>query len=358
MRHTFIDLFSGIGGMRLGFASNGFECLFSSEINKYCRDTYVMNYGEIPVGDIANINPKSIPNHDVLTAGFPCQPFSICGKRKGFSDTRGTMFFHICNIISQKRPHIVLLENVKHILHHDKGKTIQIILESLKELGYNPSLSLENALNYGVPQNRERVIIVASKKDKFDFSLINHANSNKIIEDILEKENKSMEYLKKKDYTLIDNPVIQPKSNLIFAGYRNKSLRKKGVRLNTEHLSRVHKQPNRIYSIKGSHPTIPSQESSGRFFIHLPNINKVRKLTIRECYRLMGFPDIFKIHPSISEAYKQIGNSICVPMVNEIAKQIESQILGEYRKDAKSRKKSSFNTERMLQKKRRPQAST
>ena len=325
-KFTFIDLFSGIGGFRIGFEKAGFKCLMSSEINNYCKATYQNNFGETPLNDITKIPIDNIPNHDVLTAGFPCQPFSICGKKKGFEDTRGTLFFHICEIINAKKPKVVLLENVKHLIHHDSGNTLSVILNSLEELGYFVNFKLLNAKNFGVPQNRERIIIFATKENPFNFSQCNFT-ATKSLESFLETQNDDFEFLDKSEYTLIDNPIIQKESGLVFVGYRNKAIWKKGVRENTEHLSRVHRQPNRIYSISGTHPTIPSQESSGRFFIYLPDEDKVRKLTLRECYRIMGFPEDFKISEIKSEAYRQVGNSVCIPMVTELATQILNQNL-------------------------------
>lgn len=325
-KSTFIDLFSGIGGFRIGFEKAGFECLMSSEINNYCKATYQNNFGEMPLCDVTKIPLNEIPNHDVLTAGFPCQPFSICGKKRGFEDTRGTLFFHICEIINEKQPKVVLLENVKHLIHHDGGNTLTVILNSLEELGYHVNFKLLNAKNFGVPQNRERIIIFATRKKPFNFSKCNFAKT-KPLENFLDDDNDDFEFLNKDEYTLIENPVTQKESGLIFIGHRNKAIRKAGVRENTEHLSRVHKQPNRIYSVKGTHPTLPSQESSGRFFIYLPNKDAVRKLTIKECYRIMGFPENFRISESKSEAYKQIGNSVCIPMVTELATQILNQQL-------------------------------
>jgi DNA (cytosine-5)-methyltransferase 1 len=323
---TFIDLFSGIGGFRIGFEKAGFECLMSSEINSYCKTTYQNNFGETPLCDITKIPLDDIPNHDVLTAGFPCQPFSICGKKRGFEDTRGTLFFHICEIINAKQPKVVLLENVKHLIHHDSGNTLTVILTTLEDLGYHVNFKLLNAKNFGMPQNRERIIIFATKKKLFNFSKCNFTKTE-TLEKFLDSDNSDFEFLNKDEYTLIENPIVQKESGLIFVGYRNKAIWKTGIRENTEHLSRVHRQPNRIYSVRGTHPTLPSQESSGRFFIYLPDKNLVRKLTIRECYRIMGFPENFKISESKSEAYKQVGNSVCIPMVTELATQIISQQL-------------------------------
>lgn len=327
IKNTFIDLFSGIGGFRLGLEKVGFKCLFSSEIDKHCKIAYKENFGETPVGDITQIPLTDIPDHEILAGGFPCQSFSICGKRKGFADKRGNLFFRICEIIEFKKPKVVFLENVKYLIYHNGGTTLNLMLSLLNDLGYHVSFKILNSLHFGVPQNRERIVIVGSKTNKFNFNILNYnLNFNIKLIDFLDKKGE-FEYLKKQEYTLIKNPIQKKDSGLFFVGYRNKGMWKKGIRPNTEHLSRVHRQPNRIYSALGIHPTIPSQEPSGRFFIYIPQEKKVRKLTIRECYRIMGFPDSFKIYKKKQEAYKQIGNSICVPMVYSVAKQIKSQKL-------------------------------
>ncbi len=324
--YKFLDLFAGIGGFRFGFEKAGFQCVFSSEINTACQRVYADNFGDFPSGDINQIEINSLPDFNVLTAGFPCQPFSICGKRRGFEDTRGTLFFRICEIIAIKKPSVIVLENVKFLLHHDQGKTLETILYSLEDLGYFCSYALLNAKDFGLPQNRERVVIVASLNRQFNLNLIRKIYPTPKLQDFLSKDD-NFEYLPKEEYTLIDN-AKQQESGLIFVGYRtNKSIWKKGVNPNTEHLSRVHRQPNRIYSVLGVHPTIPSQETSGRFFIYLPNENAVRKLTINECYRIMGFPDHFKLHSNLSECYKQIGNSVCIPLIYNLAVSIKEQLL-------------------------------
>lgn len=323
-KFTFIDLFAGVGGIRLGFQDAGGECVFSSEWNEEAAKTYQINFGEYPHGDITKIPIKAIPDFDVLLAGFPCQPFSISGKMKGFADTRGTLFFDVCRIIEAKKPKVVFLENVKHLVHHDKGKTLDVILHKLSEFGYKVSWKVLNGSDFGVPQNRERIIIVGSFSTGFDFSRIETLPKS-VLADFLD-ETGDFEFLKPQEYTLIEHPHRQSDSGLIFAGYRNKSIRKVGVRPNTLHLSRVHKQPNRIYSVNGIHPTLPSQESSGRYFI-LTRENVVRKLTINECWRIMGFPSQFVRPSTIGEQYRQLGNSVCVPMIRAVAKEIFHQLL-------------------------------
>ncbi len=323
MSYKFIDLFAGIGGFRQGFDKQGFECVFSSEMDKHAQDMYFKNFGEKPFGDITKIKEHEIPKFDILLAGFPCQPFSIAGDKKGFNDTRGTLFFDIARIIKYHCPKVVVLENVKHFKNHDKGRTLKTVLKTLNDLGYSTSWKLLNAKDFSVPQNRERTIIVGAKNNiKFDFSRLKRLPSPKI-SDILELNRDDFEYLDKSEYTLIKNPKTQL-SGLIFAGYRNKKIRKNGVRENTEHLSRVHKQPNRVYSSEGTHPTLSSQESTGRYFIY--HNGNVRKLTLLECYRLMGFPDNFKKIGTTSKQYNRVGNSIVVPMVIEIAKEVNNQL--------------------------------
>lgn len=324
----FIDLFAGIGGFRMSFDRCGCQCVFSSEFNEACQKVYEDNYGEKPFGDITKIDEKDIPDFDILCAGFPCQPFSICGKKMGFNDTRGTLFFDVCRIIKEKQPKVVVLENVKHLINHDKKKTFRVILSTLEELGYHVSYRILDSTKFGVPQCRERIIIVGVKDRVFDFDDLQESKPL-CIRDILDKEG-NFEYLDKSEYTLLDPQYIhKQKTGLLFVGYRNKGQWKKGIRPHTEHLSRVHRQPNRIYSIDGTHPTIPSQETCGRFWIYIPEEDAVRKLTIKECYKLMGYPESFKIDSSKGNAYKQCGNSVVIPMVYELAKSIIRQCFTE-----------------------------
>lgn len=318
---TFIDLFAGIGGFRIPLQDLKGKCVFTSEFNYQAQKTYEHNFGEVPFGDITKLDLDVVPKHDVLTAGFPCQPFSISGKMKGFEDTRGTLIYNVFQIIEKRQPKVVLLENVKHLIHHDNGNTLKTILKDLEELGYKTSWQLLNASDFGVPQNRERIIIIAHKEKQFDFTKIK-TQPKPILKSFLDAD-ADFEYLNE-DFTLLTEYRVQ-ESGLIFIGYRNKSIRKAGVRPGTEHLSRVHKQPNRIYSSEGLHPALPSQESSGRFWIYTEN--QVRKLTINECYKIMGFPNKFIKCQNIGDSYRQIGNSVCIPMVKEVGKQIKSQLL-------------------------------
>ena len=318
---TFIDLFAGIGGFRIALQELGGKCVFSSEFNQHAQRSYELNFGEIPFGDITKLDINLVPKHRVLCAGFPCQPFSISGKMKGFEDTRGTLIYHVFEIIEKCKPEVIFLENVKHLVYHDKKRTLTTIIQHLERLGYVISKKILNASDFGLPQNRERIIIIGHQNKKFDFSKIKK-QPKPVLKDFLDNEN-DFEWLDE-PYTILDQQKRQD-SGLIFAGYRNKTIRKAGVRQGTEHLSRVHKQPNRIYSTEGVHPALPSQESSGRFWIW--HQGKVRKLTIEECYRIMGFPAHFKMISSRGELYKQIGNSVAIPMIKAVAEQIKIQLL-------------------------------
>ena len=338
---TFIDLFAGIGGFHFALHRQGAECVFSSEWDDECRKTYTDNFKKISphifelspgnntlfeeklfAGDITKVDPKTIPDHDILCAGFPCQPFSISGKQRGFADTRGTLFFNVLEIVKAKQPKVVFLENVKQLVYHDHGNTLKVILQSLNDIGYKTSWKVLNAKDFGTAQNRERIIIIANREKEFDFSKLETKPSAKI-KNILDKTG-NFEVLDPKDYTILPKELWHEQdSGLIFCGYRNKKMRTVGVRPGTEHLSRVHKQPNRIYHINGTHPTLPSQETSGRFWIYDGKI--VRKLTVDECYKLQGFPKSFKKNSKLSSCYKQIGNSVAIPMIEAVYKQIKEQ---------------------------------
>ena len=184
---TFIDLFAGIGGFRIPIQENKGKCVFTSEFNFHAQRSYELNFGEVPFGDITKLDLNIVPKHDVLTAGFPCQPFSISGKMKGFEDTRGTLIYNVFKIIEMRQPKVVFLENVKHLIHHDGGKTLKVILKDLEELGYKVSWKLLNASDFGVPQNRERIILIGHKDKKFDFTKLK-TKPKPVLKDILETE--------------------------------------------------------------------------------------------------------------------------------------------------------------------------
>lgn len=300
MNFKFIDLFAGVGGIRLPFDEIGGKCVFSSEIDKFARQTYEANYSEVPHGDITEIVPTDIPDFDLLLAGFPCQPFSQAGLQKGFNDTRGTLFFYIAKIIEQKKPSVVLLENVKRLKTHDKGKTFRVMKETLEALGYSVSSQVLAAKDFGVPQNRERIYIVAVRDDSvFEFPTPTYEPTR--VGNILEKS------IPEK-YTISDR---------LWQGHQRRKLEHKakgngfGYSLFNENSPHTNTISARYYK-DGSEILIDQGK----------HINP-RKITPREAARLQGFPDTFKIVVSDAQAYKQFGNSVSVPVVRAISKQLK-----------------------------------
>jgi len=332
-QHTFIDLFSGIGGFRLGMTKNNFKCVFSSEIDKNACESYLLNFGENPYCDITKQDEKDIPDFDVLCAGFPCQSFSKAGKGKGFEDeTRGTLFFHILRILKHKKPKAFILENVPNLEIHNDGHTFDIIKSSLVDLGYQVSHKVLDASDFGVPQSRKRIIIVGTMNRPFDFSKLKKTeiystlpflDDFQIKVDFSKNNTIQKSFLDKSLYTIIDNSIRQ-KSKLHFIGYLNgKNIRKDQSSHKLDKTS-THRQYNRIYDASGVMPTILSSESSGRYLVHYQG--NVRKLSIDECYRFMGFPITFKKNGSVGDMYRRVGNSVCVNMVEEIAKELKTYL--------------------------------
>jgi DNA (cytosine-5)-methyltransferase 1 len=272
------------------------------------------------------LKANDLPDHELLAAGFSCQPFSRAGRLKGFSDPRGNCFGMVASLVSELgecRPRVLLFENVRFLAQHDAGRTLAVMLGTLDRLGYTASWEVLNAKDFGVPQNRERIIIVASVSGRvFDFGRLRRS-APVVLRDILEKDGE-FDVLDPVDYTVLEKRETS-RSGLVFAGYRNKATRVTGVRPNTSHLSRAHKQPNRIYDSSGVHPTLSAGESSGRYFVRLDD-GTVRRLTVTECYRLMGFPESFRRSESLTSAYRQVGNSVCVPMFAEIGREVLTQL--------------------------------
>ena len=312
---TFIDLFAGIGGMRLAYESAGGHCVYSNEWEKYCQQTYFANFGEQPDGDITKVDAESIPDHDILVAGFPCQPFSIAGVSKknslgratGFEDkTQGTLFFDVCRILKAKRPKAFMLENVKNLCSHDRGRTFKVILESLEELDYEVFYKILDGQNF-VPQHRERILIVGFDRKRFgndvsfDFNIV-PVDPKPVMNDILEKDVDAR-------YTLSDNlwQYLQ--------GYAEK-----------------HKAAGNGFGYGIAPRDGISRTLSARYYkdgseilIEQPGQNP-RRLTPRECARLQGFPDTFKIAVSDTQAYKQFGNSVVVPLMSAVAELVVSKL--------------------------------
>ncbi len=312
---TFIDLFAGIGGMRIAYERVGGECVYSNEWNKFCQQTYMANFGEYPDGDITKIDAKDIPNHDVLIAGFPCQPFSIAGVSKkqslgratGFEDkTQGTLFFDVCRILKAKRPKAFMLENVKNLCSHDKGRTFQIILESLYELNYEVFYQVLDGQSF-VPQHRERIIIVGFDKERYgdniDFRFnILPQKIKPVISDILEHEVSDKYTLSDKLWLYLQNYAAKHKAAGNGFGY--------GI----APLDGISRTLSARYYKDGSEVLI---EQAGK---------NPRKLTPRECARLQGFPDSFVIPVSDTQAYRQFGNSVVVPLIECIAKLVVDKL--------------------------------
>lgn len=319
----FIDLFCGIGGFHKGFID--LNCVFACDINEQCRKTYYDNYNIKPNGDIFSINTSDISEHNILCAGFPCQPFSSAGKQQGLDDERSKVYDKLIDIIRVKQPNIIILENVKNLTIIDNGNVFKKIQEDLNNINYNVSYSILNVSDFGLPQNRERIFIIGINKlyqnKYFSFEYLNSIKINKTLKDVIDLSNNN--YIDKNKYVIIeDKYIVKQKSGLIFCGYIKGNIRTNGALPNTEHLSRVHKQPNRIYHIDGVNPTLSSSESSGRYYIY-DNIG-VRTLTLDECYSIMGF-DNFKMNIKKNICYNQIGNSVCPVIIKYIKDELIKQ---------------------------------
>jgi len=314
LKSTFVDLFCGIGGFRLGMEKNGFKCVWACDIDKYACMIYRKHFGEegLYEGNIKEVSAKAIPNHDILCAGFPCQSFSIAGKRLGFRDTRGTLFFEICRIARKKQPPILFLENVKGLLNHEKGETFKIILSSLDELGYDAEWQVLNSKDFGVPQNRERVFIIGHLRDR---------STPKVF-----------------PITLASQTYTET-ARCIDANYW------KGW-LDHEQRTMVCLANNgrsyRIYDPKGISPTLPTP-CGGHHITKIIDHLKIRRLTPLECERLQGFPDEWTkqgitkdgeiVNISDTQRYKCLGNAVTVNVVEAIAREIKKTILAREQED-------------------------
>ena len=302
-KFTFIDLFAGIGGIRIPFDEMGYHCVFSSEWDAKACQTYLANFGTIPFGDISKIPADRIPKHDILLAGFPCQAFSIMGKMQGFADTRGTMFFEIERILKHHHTPYILLENVKQLVGHDGGRTFKVILERLDQLGYHVKWKVLNALDFGLPQKRERVIIVGflDKADHDAFSF-----------DIPHKQ-----------YNLAD--ILEPDSEV------DKSL------FASEHI--ISKRQDKTSGKNLFYPSIWHENKAGNISIldyscalrtgasyNYLLVNGIRRPSSRELLRLQGFPEKFVIAVSHQDIRRQTGNSVAVPMIRMVAQRINEII--------------------------------
>lgn len=298
-KFTFIDLFAGIGGIRKGFESIGGECVFSSEWDKPAQTTYQANYGEIPYGDITKIKEEEIPSFNVLLAGFPCQPFSQAGLKKGFSDKRGNLFFDIARIINFHKPDVVFLENVRNLTGHDHGNTFKVIIKTLEDMDYKVFTKVLNAKDFGVPQNRARIYIICFKNN-VDFSFPEEPKIETHFGDILEKSVDSK-------YTISDK---------LWAGHQ---------RRRKEHAAKGNGFGYCLFNEESPYTSTISAryyKDGSEILIEQKGKNP-RKLTPREAARLQGYPDDFLIPVSDTQAYKQFGNSVAVPVIRALAKSIE-----------------------------------
>jgi len=309
--YKIIDLFAGIGGIRTGF-KNVFKdkCsfVFASEIDKKAQETYYFNYKEVPHGDITQINEQSIPEHDIILAGFPCQAFSVAGHRKGFEDTRGTLFFDVARIAKHHKPKVLFLENVKGFVGHDNGNTFKIVQETLEELGYKVFAEVLNTKDFGVPQNRERIYIVAFLDHDVVFSFPEKQVYSKSIHKCLEDNVDEIFYYNGKPlYEKIKNDVVSRETVYQW--------RRKYVRENKN----------------GVCPTLTANMGTGGHNVPIVKDKKgIRKLTPRECANFQGFPKsfVFPKDLALSHRYKQVGNSVTVNVVEAIAKEIKKALNG------------------------------
>jgi DNA (cytosine-5)-methyltransferase 1 len=330
--YTFIDLFAGIGGFHLAMSSFGATCIFASEWDKYAAETYQQNFNIKPHGDITKINENDIPEHDILCGGFPCQAFSISGKQKGFDDIRGTLFFDIARIINRHNPKVIFLENVKNLTKHDGGKTFDIIYKKLESLNYNVYTKVLNASNYGLPQNRERIYIIAFRKDitATDFNFPVATNEPICLEKVLETNPTNVKIVERLD--------IYKNHNLINSLNSEKLLNK------PIQIGKVNKggQGERIYHTLGHAITLSAYgggigSKTGLYLVD----GKIRKLSPRECARVQGFPEGFILNSSDTQSYKQFGNSVSVNVLQHILFEI-SKVLKEHEKTSAQLKELEY----------------
>ncbi len=336
-KFKFIDLFAGIGGIRLGFQNNGGACVFSSEFDKFAQGTYKLNHGELPLGDITKINEKDIPEHDVLLAGFPCQPFSYSGLCEGFEDkTRGTLFFDVLRILESKKPKVALLENVKGFKSHAKGETMFIALKALDEAGYVPFWTILNSFDYGVPQYRERWFCVAMRKDiASNFEFPSSEGRNTTLRDIVDVEESGEVY-----------QLTDFEKERIEYHFSRCSMEKRVKHDNSKYAP---------HTKKGKHGVFSFQKADGSLRFHVGDVAKTqiqeafyacldtyaptiianrvpklwdigRKLTVHESLLLQGFPPSFKFETSNAQSYKQLGNSVTVSVIDRLAKTIKEYL--------------------------------
>jgi DNA (cytosine-5)-methyltransferase 1 len=317
----FIDLFSGMGGFRLALENENLNCVFSADNDKYACDTYKLNFNEYPLKDITKIEPKNIPDHEILCGGFPCQPFSMGGYRKGFEDIRGTLFFEIVKILKNKNPEIFILENVQGLINHDKGKTFKTILDFLAtrlngsehlssnkdNLGYNVFWNVLNTKDFNVPQNRSRVFIVGFKDPKVNFNFPEGIKRKLNLEDILDKK-PEIKRISDQSYSYIHSFLKAHKKNNVIS------------QLN--YLIAYEIRKSRVaFRFDNNSPCLTTKMGTGGNNVPYL-VNQNRFFTLKEGLKLQGFPEDFKLTNNYSASLRQIGNSVSVPVVQSIIKNI------------------------------------
>jgi DNA (cytosine-5)-methyltransferase 1 len=306
-KFKFIDLFSGIGGFRIALEELGGECVFSSDVDKWANQAYFENFGDLPSGDITKIKSGEIPKHDILCGGFPCQPFSIAGHRKGFHDSRGTLFFEIERILGHHKPKVVFLENVRGLLNHNSGKTIKHIKKSLEGLGYSVFYQILNSKDYGVPQNRERIYIVGFLDNLANFSFPKKEVLKKSLNDIIKNGNG-------KEVTKIAHKNI-------VTHLKNYELKNPDLPLIVTEI-----RPSRcVFRNDGISPCLTAKMGTGGNNVPVI-VGKNRRFTVDECLAIQGFPEWFKLKNDYYKSYKQIGNSVSVPVIKKVGFEIVKQL--------------------------------
>lgn len=315
--YTFIDLFAGLGGFRLALESFGAKCVYSNEWDKPAQEVYAANFGDTPEGDITKVDEKLIPDHDILCAGFPCQAFSISGKQRGFEDSRGTLFFDVARIVKEKKPKVVFMENVKNFASHDEGRTLQVVKATMEELGYTFYYKVLNAVDYGVPQKRERIYMVCFRND-LNVTTFKYPKPFKLTRHV-------------EDFLLDDEAMVKKlyvsRPDTYYNGVEDNTYSDKSIRLGI-----VNKggQGERIYSTKGIAITLSAYgggvfAKTGGYLVN----GKPRKLHPRECARIMGYPDTYIMAKNTNQAYKQFGNSVVIDVLQYITEEIANSLRGD-----------------------------
>lgn len=315
--YKYIDLFAGIGGFHLALSSLGAECVYANEWDKFAQEVYKENFGIQPEGDITKVDENTIPDHDILCAGFPCQAFSISGKQRGFEDSRGTLFFDVARVVKAKRPKVVFMENVKNFAVHDNGNTLAVVKGTMEELGYTFYQKVLNAIDYGMPQKRERIYMVCFRNDLPNKTFY-YPRAFKLTRHV-------------EDFLLDDESMVKDlyvnRPDTFYNGIKDNKYSNSSIRLGI-----VNKggQGERIYSTKGIAITLSAYgggvfSKTGGYLVN----GKPRKLHPRECARIMGYPDTYKMAKNKNQAYKQFGNSVVVDVLQYIAIEIGKTLKGQ-----------------------------